>query len=208
MVFSPPLSTDTINGLVALLERHCDTYPALSEELRRHRTLSRILAQHEDLAARALSAWRAAISERWEREVQAQRVYRLAQQQLGAYYGADPAYTQLIAPAHPGGAITPGELLHELRRIEASLELLLPRPPFAAALLAELQAAREALARAMERTEACEAERRNVLAEQRIAVNLYERAYDRSRRLIVRYLGEQAPALPVTCTVEPMAAGS
>lgn len=201
-LFLMPPFPDAASRLVALLERHSATFPSLEEELSQQRALAQVLAEHRQRSEQALSAWRAAISQRWDCEVGAQRAYGAVQRQLADYYGADPAYAQLIAPAHPGGASTPADLLHEVRRLVASLELLTPRPPFADEATARLQAATQELARAIDQTARCEAERRSILTEQRIAANLYERAYDRARRHLVRYLGEQALALPPTCPDE------
>jgi hypothetical protein len=190
---------EATSRLVSLLERHSEHFPPLAEELAQQRALAELLAEHHRRGECALSAWRAALSLRWEREVDAQRAYSAVQRELAACYGGDPAYAQLIAPAHPGGASTPSDLLHEVRRLEASLELLAPRPPFAAAAAARLRAAASALAAAIERSARCEAERRSVVSEQRMVANLYERAYDRARRQLARCLGEQAVALPSFC---------
>jgi hypothetical protein len=197
ILMATPVS-DAASHLVALLERHRETFPPLDEELAQQRSLRQLLCEHRTRGEQALSAWRAAISRRWECEVNAQRAYTAVQRQLGEYYLCDAAYAQLIAPAHPGSASTPTDLLHEVRRLEASLELLSPPPPFAAAASDRLRAAGVELALAIEQTLRCETERRSVLTEQRIARNLYERAYDRARRQLARFLGEHAVGLPLS----------
>jgi hypothetical protein len=190
---------DAANRLVALLERYRDAYPLLEEELARQRALTVAMAEQRKRGEQALSAWRAALSRRWECEVSAQRAYCEVERQLGAYYGSDSAYAQLIAPAHPASGSTASDLLHEVRRLEASLELLTPRPPFAPQASARLRAVAADLAAAIDLTARYEAERRSVLSDQRIAANLYERAYDRARLLLARHLGDHALALPATC---------
>jgi len=195
----PTPTPDAVGRLVALLERHRHTSPQLEEELTRQQTLTHTLAEHRLRGDRALSAWRTALSRRWECEVSAQRAYRSVQRQLGDYYGPDTAYAQLIAPAHPSGSGTASDLLHELRRLAASLELLAPPPPFAAEALARLHATGDELAVAIEQSQRCENERRSVSIEQRMAVNLYERAYNRARHLLAGYIGEQTLALPPSC---------
>lgn len=202
ILMAPPVS-DAARRLVALLEHHCEAFPPLEEELAQQRSLAHMLAEHQLRGEQSLSAWRAALSRRWECEVSAQRAYSAAQRQLAAYYGPDAAYAQLIAPAHPGNASTPADLLHEVRRLEASLELLSARPPFAAEALGSLRAAGDALAVAIDESARCEAERRSLLLEQRMVASLYERAYARARRQIVRYLPEQGSALPPTCGESP-----
>ena len=198
LVLSTP-TPDAVGRLVALLERHRHTSPQLEEELARQQTLTHTLAEHRLRGDRALSAWRTALSRRWECEVSAQRAYRSVQRQLGDYYGPDTVYAQLIAPAHPSGSGTASDLLHELRRLAASLELLAPCPPFAAEALARLHVTGDELAVAIEQSQRCENERRSVSIEQRMAVNLYGRAYERARRLLAGYIGEQALGLPPSC---------
>lgn len=199
MIMVAPPAPDAARRLVALLECHREAFPLLDEELTQQRSLAHVLAEHQLRGEQSLSAWRAALSHRWQCEVSAQRAYSAAQRQLCAYYGPDAAYAQLIAPAHPSNASTPSDLLHDLRRLEASLELLSSRPPFAAEALALLRAVGDDLGRAIEETARCEAERRSLLTEQRMAASLYERAYARARRQLVRYLGEQVIALPPEC---------
>lgn len=199
MFMVPSPLPDATTQLIALLERHRERYPELADELAHQQTLSRVLTEHRQRGAEALGAWRAALSRRWECEVRAQRAYSAVQRQLAAYYGPDRAYAQLIAPGHPESASTASDLLHDVRRLCASLELLAPRPPFAAEAIAQLQAAGDDLERAVDQTSRCEAERRSVLTEQRIAVNLYERAYARARRHLAGFLGEQAVGLPPVC---------
>jgi chromosome segregation ATPase len=187
---------DPSSRLIALLEHHRGAFPQLDDELAQQQRLAHTLAEQRQHSERALAAWRSALSRRWECEVQAQRAYSSVQRQLNAHYGSDAAYAQLIAPARPGGPSTPSELLHHLRRLEAALKLLMPQPPFAALALAELRAISSSFEQAIDATTQCETERRRLLTEQRIAANLYEQAYDRARRLLAHFVGEQTLALP------------
>jgi hypothetical protein len=195
----PASIPDAATHLVAMLERYRDACPLLNEELAHQRALAIAMAEQRKRGEQALSDWRAALSRRWECEVSAQRAYCDIQRQLGAYYGSDSAYAQLIAPSHPASGTTASDLLHEVRRLEASLELLAPRPPFAGQAIARLSAVAAELAAAIDQTARCEIERRSILTDQRIAANLYERAYDRARQLLARHLGEHALALPAVC---------
>lgn len=199
MIRIPTPPPDAAHRLVALLERHCAAFPVLEEDLAQQRSLAQVLAEHRLRDEQLLGAWRAAISRRWQCEVSAQRAYSAVQRQLSAYYGADAAYAQLLAPAHPSNASTPSDLLHEVRRLEASLELLTAHPPFAAEAMRLLRAAGDDLARAIDETSRYEVERRSLQIEQRMAANLYERAYGRARRQLAHYIGEQNLSLPPTC---------
>lgn len=191
MILAPDPFSEAASRLVALLERYRETYPTLDEELARQRSLTDTMAEHHRRGEQTRSAWQAALSNRWEREVAAQRAYSAVQRQLVTYYGPDPAYAQLIAPARPASACTASDLLYDLRRLGASLELLAPQPPFATAAITRLRTAADELALAIDATARCEAERRAVLSEQRIAANLYERAYDRAQRHLADLLGEE-----------------
>jgi hypothetical protein len=177
--------------LLSLLERYRESHPALDNELAQQRVLSDTLAEHQRRDEQTLAEWQTALSRRWECEVGAQRVYSAVQRQLAAHYGSDRAYAQLIAPAHPSHASTASDLLLDVRRLGVSLELLAPQLPFGAAAVAELRAAGDALEQAIDETARREAARRSVLAEQRIAANLYERACDRARKHLADVVGEE-----------------
>lgn len=177
--------------LIALLELHRHTLPFADAELARHRALHQTIGAHQERGAIALNAWREALSRRWECEVSSQRVYSATMRQLHAYYGADTSYAQLVAPGHPNSPVTPSDLLADMRRLEASIALLSPQPPFAEACLSQLHTAATDLAAAIEWTDRCETERRNIQLEQRLAVSLYQRACDKTRRLISTHVPEQ-----------------
>jgi hypothetical protein len=197
---------DATFRLIALLERHSDKLPLLDEELERHRSIAHAMAGQTRRAEIALSAWRVALARRWDCEIAAQRAYSVALRQLSLYYGGDPAYTLLIAPPCPGAAITPAELLRDVRRLDASLELLAPRPPFADEVGRRLRASADELAAAIDQTERCEAERRSLLAEQRLASQMLQRAYERTHSLLTRHLSPTDLAfLPLLATAELMA---
>lgn len=191
MILDPSTRPGAALDLLSLLERYREAHPSLDDELAQQRALSDTLAEHRRRADQTLAEWRAALSRRWECEVGAQRVYSAVQRQLAAYYGPDCAYTQLIAPAHPSHASTASDLLHDVRRLGASLELLAPRPPFAAVAVVELRAAGDGLEQALAETDRREAARRSVLAEQRIAANLFERACERARKHLAHVVGEE-----------------
>lgn len=188
--------SDAATRLMTLMERLRDALPFVDDELACHRALSLALNEQRERGEHALSAWREALSRRWECEVLGQRIYSAVQRQLSGYYGDDTAYSQLIAPAHAGSANTASDLLQDMRRLEGALELVSPRPPFAQESLLRLRSAGDALAEAITWTDRCETERRCVLTERRLATNLYQRAYDRTRRLLTYHVGEQAASLP------------
>lgn len=188
-LFPPPPLTDATNRLLVLLEQH-QTCPDLAAELQQQRGLARLLDEHRQRGEEILAAWRTAVSHRWECEVAAQRAFMLAQRQLKTHYEADPARAQLLVPAQRTGSSTPGDLLVEVRRLAASLELLSPPPPFARAAIADLLATSNELELALGETTRLEAQRRALLAEQRIAINFYTQAYNRARGVVTSCIGE------------------
>jgi hypothetical protein len=188
----PSANLDTTNRMIATLERHRDAYPFLDEDLARHRTLSAALSDQRLRSEYALSLWRTALARRWSCEVAAQRVYHTIQQQLDAAYGADPTYSQLLAPAQPAAGNTPSALLQEVRRLEAALALLAPRPLFADTGRAQLRAVADDLAAAIAQSDHCEAERRSRLVELHLTSNMLERVSERTRRTLTHYRLDEA----------------
>ncbi|PDW01638.1 hypothetical protein [Candidatus Viridilinea mediisalina] len=186
-MLSPTLQDATFR-LIALLERHSDQLPLLDEELNRHRSIAQALVDQTRKAEVTLNAWRNALAQRWRFEVEAQRVFSTVLRDLSLYYGSDPAYALIIAPVRSSSAITPIELLCDVRRLEAAIDLLAPRPPFADDCTQRLRDAAERLADAIDQTEQREAERRNVVAEQRLVNQLLQRAYERTHSLLMRHL--------------------
>lgn len=193
-LYTPTTRTDEAHQMIDLLERHRGAYPFLEEDLARHQALLAALADQSRRSEHALDLWRAALARRWSCEVAAQRAYDTVQRQLSAFYGDDPAYSQLIAPAQPSTLCTPAALLHEVRRLDAALELMSPRPLFADEGRERLQAAADDLAAAINQTDRCEAERRSMLAQQRVASSLLERAYERTRRRLAPYVRDDDKA--------------
>lgn len=176
--------------MVDLLERHCGRHPTLAEELRRHHALAEALADQRHRAEHALLAWQTSLARRWSCEVAAQRAARAVQRRLADLPEHDGAYGALLAAPDPTAPRTPEGLLQDVRRLEAALELLAPRRPFAAEALPKLRRAGDELATAIDQTARCEAERRSVVSEQRVVAQLIERSHERARRLLDHHARE------------------
>ncbi|HMQ30050.1 MAG TPA: hypothetical protein PKD53_04945 [Chloroflexaceae bacterium] len=177
--------TFSARQILDLLERHRGRSPSLDEELRHCQALHEAMLEQSQRAEGALAAWQAALARRWSCEVAAQRAYRTVQSRLEGQSG-DAPYGPLVAPAQPGAASTPRALLAEVRRLEAALELVVPRPPFADEATARLRAVGDDLAAAIAQTDSCEAQRRSVVSEQRVVASLLERSHQRARQLLAR----------------------
>jgi hypothetical protein len=173
-----------------MLELRRTELPFADEELARHRALRSALDDQISRGEQTLSAWRTALSQRWDAEVSGQRTYSSVLRQIAGYFGSDATYLQLVAPAQPSVALTASNLLTDMRRLQASLALLRPRPSFAEESLSRMRDAGDRLAAAIEWSEHCEAERRRVLIEQRMANNLYERVCQKTRRLVASHSGK------------------
>jgi hypothetical protein len=177
-----------------MLETRRAELPFADEELARHRTLRDALAAQRALGEQALADWRQALAQRWRAEVSGQRTYTAVQRQIAGYFGNDAMYLQLVAPSQPSSALTAANLLADMRRLEASLALLRPRPPFAEESLAQMREAGDRLAAAIEWSEHCENARRRVLIEQRLATNLYDRVCQKTRRLVAAHTPDDLAA--------------
>ncbi|NTV62410.1 MAG: hypothetical protein HGA65_02590 [Oscillochloris sp.] len=178
---------DTATQLLTMLELRRNEFPFADEELARHHALRNALDEQNERSTQTLAAWRQAISQRWEAEINGQRTYIAIQREIEAYFSDDATYLQLVAPSQPATALTANNLLADMRRLEASLALLRPRPPFAERSLALMREAGDRLSTTISWTDHCEAERRRVLIEQRMAANLYERVCQKTRQLMAAY---------------------
>ncbi|NNJ13496.1 hypothetical protein EKD04_024535 [Chloroflexales bacterium ZM16-3] len=183
-----PISHDAAAQLIAMLETRRSELPFADEELARHRALRNALEEQIICGEQALAAWRQALAQRWQAEVIGQRTYIAVQRRISNCFGHDALYLQLVAPSQPASALTASNLLADMRRLEASLALLRPRPPFAEESLLQMREAGDRLAAAIEWSEHCEAERRRVMIEQRLATNLYERVCQKTRRLVAAHM--------------------
>jgi hypothetical protein len=175
----------TANQLVSLLERHRAALPFADEELARHQALRTALAERHERSEAALSAWRNAISQRWECEVRAQRSYAAAQRFLESQPDAIAAYPYLFEMTYTGEPITPSELLSAVRRLATSLGVM--SFDHAATVRADLIAAADALEIAIELTTQCENERRQMVLEERLTGHLYVRTCAKTHQLITRH---------------------
>jgi hypothetical protein len=183
--------------LIAVLERYRPYLPFVDEELARHQSLRQELEQHQGLSEQTLAEWRQALAQRWECEVVGQRLYQQIQSRLRDYFGSDSPHLRIIAPDNDEKARTAAELLNDLRRLEASLRLMQPRPPFVRLQLTELTQVCTNLEQALTWTQHCERQRHNAMLEQRLAYNLYEQVRKQTQRLLNEHLGEPVePAMP------------
>ncbi len=177
------------NRMVALLERYRTDLPFVDKELTLHQSLRHELETHQRAGERSLAEWRQALARRWECEIAGQRFYMHMHRQLCDYFGADSPYLKIMLPDNTRSARTAVELLNDLRRLQASLEILQPQPPFVCLELPALTQVCTDLEEALNWTQRCEAQRRTAMLEQRLAHNVYYHARAQTQRLLNEYIG-------------------
>jgi hypothetical protein len=184
LTFAPTLP-EPGSHIVALLERHRERHPYLDEELRRHEVLTAAMVTHRRQADQALAAYQSALARRWSAEVAALRALRAAQRLLAEPAG-DPSP---LSRAPAGAESTPAGLLQEVRRRADALGLLVPDAP-AAEARSRLLATGDALEAAITGCDACEAERRRLVSEQRLMARMLQRSSERARQLLASHVFE------------------
>ncbi len=177
------------NRMVALLERYRTDLPCVDKELALHQSLRHELETHQRDGEHALAEWRQALARRWECEIAGQRFYMHMQRQLCDYFGADSPHLKIMLPDNSQSARTATELLSDLRRLQASLEILQPQPPFVCLQLPALTQTCTDLEEALNWTQRCEARRRTAMLEQRLALNVYYHARAQTQRLLDEHIG-------------------
>jgi hypothetical protein len=148
--------------------------------------LHRELETHQEKSEQALAAWRAALTHRWQCEIEGQRRYMLLVQQLRDHYGDDSPQLQAVLPGHTTYTGSAEDLLHDMQRLHAAL-LLLTAAPVSAHSIDELDAACAALAHALSETRRCETERRTTSLDRRLAQDACEHAIAEAHMLLGRH---------------------
>lgn len=177
------------NRMVALLERYRTDLPFVDKELALHQSLRHELETHQRAGEHSLAEWRQALARRWECEIAGQRFYMHMHRQLCDYFGADSPHLKIMLPDNTRSARTAVELLNDLRRLQASLEILQPQPSFVCLQLPALTQACTDLEEALNWTQRCETQRRTAMLEQRLTQTVYYHARAQTQRLLDEYVG-------------------
>jgi hypothetical protein len=177
--------------LIAALERQRSLLPFADDILAMHRPTHANLERSSELSDGAVEAWRAALAQRWECEVAGRRLYKQVVRQLAEHYGDGAPEVQLLSRGDAEANSTPAELLHDLRRLQAALDLGVAALPFAAERLAEVERACAALQAAIDAAHVCEAQRRTAALDRRMAQEAYRRARAATRRALLDHYGDQ-----------------
>jgi hypothetical protein len=175
--------------LIAALERQRSELPFADDILAMHRPTHADLERSSELSDGAVEAWRAALAQRWECEVAGRRLYKQVVRQLAEHYGDAAPEVQLLSRGEAEANSMPAELLHDLRRLQAALDLGVAGLPFAPERLAEVERACTALEAAIEEANVCEAQRRTAALDRRMAQEAYRRARAATRRALLEHYG-------------------
>ena len=175
--------------LIAALERKRDELPFADDVLAIHRPTHEDLARSSARSDDAVEAWRAALARRWECEVAGRRLYKQGVRQLAEHYGREAPEVQLLSRGGAEVDSSPAELLHDLRRLQAALELAQAALPGAAEYLDEAGRACAALEAAIADTADCEEQRRTAALDRRMAQEAYRRARAMTRRALIDHYG-------------------
>ncbi len=175
--------------LIVALERRRSELPFAEDVLAIHRPthedLARCSAQSDD----AVEAWRAALARRWECEVAGRRLYKQGVRQLIEHYGRGAPEVQLLSRGGAEVDSSPSELLHDLRRLQAALELARGALPSAAERLEEAGQIYVALETAISDASSREEQRRTAALDRRMAQEAYRRARTTTRRVLIDHYG-------------------
>jgi hypothetical protein len=175
--------------LIAALERRRDELPFAEDVLAIHRPTHESLARSSVESDDAVASWRAALARRWECEVVGRRLYKQGVRQLAEHYGREAPEVQLLSRGGAEVDSSPAELLRDLRRLQAALELARVALPSAVDRLDEV--ARECVALEAAITDAAtrEEQRRTAALDRRMAQEAYRRARAMTRRALLDHYG-------------------
>ena len=177
--------------LIAALERRRNELPFADEALAIHHPTHRDLERSRIKSDDAVDAWRAALARRWECEVAGRRLYKQTLRQLADYYGGDEApEVQLLSRGEAEVNSSPVELLRDLRRLQAALDMSAELLPFAGQRRADVEQVCAALEAAIAEAQDCEAQRRAAVLERRMAQEAYRRARATTQLALLKHYGD------------------
>jgi hypothetical protein len=179
--------------LIAAIEQRRAELPFAEDVLATHRTMHRELETSHTSSEQAVAEWRAALARRWDCEVAGRRLYKQVMRQLVEFYGtSEAAPVTLLSRGGAEAESTPSELLEDLRRLRAALQIE-SAPPFAAERWAQIAAVHDDLEQAISQANACEHRRRTAVLDSRMAREVYRRVRGETVRALAAHYGETVP---------------
>lgn len=181
--------------LVAALEQLRTELPLAESILEIHRPMHCELEASRVRSEQAVEGWRAALAQRWDSEVAGWRLYKAVLREFITYYGsADAPEVRLLSLGVDGDNCSPADLLADLRRLQAALQMAERKLPFASRRLPEVVAVADGLEWAIEESLLWESRRRKAVLDRRVAQDAYRRMRNETRRTLAEHLGDRAPS--------------
>lgn len=177
--------------LIAALERRRDDLPFVDDILAIHQPTHHELERSRLRSEQAVEAWRNALARRWGCEVAGRRLYKEIFRQFVEHYGDSAPEVQVLSRGEAEADSSPSELLRDLRRLQAALVTSGAAMPFVERRLPEVERACDALHRAIDEADVCEAQRRAAVLDRRMAQEAYRRARAATRRTLAEHYGDQ-----------------
>jgi hypothetical protein len=190
--------------LIAILESQTAIPPFARNALARQRALHQHLEEYQHRSEQALAAWRAALTHRWQCEIEGQRHYMLLLKQLRDHYGADSPQLTTVMPTHTTYTGSAEDLLHDMQRLHAALRLL-PGTPITPQRMDELATACAELEHALNETYRCETERRNASLDRRLAQDACAHAIAETTEMLARHFHQTHPTIETLLYAEAQA---
>lgn len=172
------------NHLIHLLQQQANQSEAARNALARHQVIHNELYRQQVQSEHALAAWRHALTQRWQCEIEGQRIYSNILKKLQHYYGAESPQLQVIVPSNQPHAGAAEDLLNDMRRMHASLLLTQPSFPCSSECVMQLEAACHNLSVSLQETRYYETERRTINFKRRLAEEACLRSIDETNRLL------------------------
>jgi len=174
--------------LIAVLERRRDELPFADDILAAHLPAHDALERSSICSDDAVEAWRSALARRWDCEVAGRRLYKQVLRQIVEHYGSASApEVQLLSRGEAEANSSPAELLHDLRRLQAALEMGQATLPFAPRRHDDVKRICGLLEAAIGAAQASEARRRHAALERRLAQEAYRRARAETQRALIEF---------------------
>lgn len=179
--------------LIAALEQSRTELPFADDVLRTHRSMHQELETSHSSSEQAVAEWRAALARRWECEVAGRRLYKQVMRQLVEFHGTvEAAAVTLLSRGGAEAESSPSELLEDLRRLHAALQIE-AAPPFAADRIAQIAAVYTDLEQAINQATSSEHRRRTAVLDSRMVREVYRRVRGETARALSAHYGEQVP---------------
>jgi hypothetical protein len=177
--------------LLAALTHLDAELPFAHEMIAAHKPVHLEIQRTHEQSEQAVSLWRGALARRWECEVSGRRLYKRILRKMVDFYGSEHApEVQLLSRSGAEANSSPSELLADLRRLHAALDVG-SAPFYDFRLQTQIEQECAALQQAIAETNTHENERRNAVLDHRMAREAYRRLRSETLRRLQMHYGDQ-----------------